>query len=228
MRRGFSKVRAAHLASARGEILIEAAIAFTLLGVVVLGLAQQFALIDAQLKHEKVATEVLLGPQGATLVFNNTTSEFEPLSEAMQTPFADDIAGFAGRRGGGDSTSVAVGLGYLKIDPQTGLVVDQVAPTYVGSSLGMQATNCRSNIEKKLIDYAQAQLTQMQNYTPTGGVRAPVGSKLYDVTVAGTRYQGFVDYLPFIFFLICSEPSMGPLSLAPTSYYTISPRRLVN
>jgi hypothetical protein len=225
MRRGFLKVRAARLASARGEILIEAAVAFTLLGVVVLGLAQQFALIDAQLKHEKVATEVLLGPQGATLVFNNTTSEFEPLSDALRVPFLDDIAGFAGRRGGGESTSVAVALGYLKIDPKSGVVLDKVVPDGVGTSLGMQSTRCRSGLEKKLIEYAEAQLTQMQDYTPADGNRVPVGPKLYDVTVAGTRYQGFVDYLPF---LICSEPAMGPLSIAPTSYYTISPRRLVN
>lgn len=218
------------ICSERGEVLIEAVIAFTLLLVVVVGLGQQFAVVNARLEHEKIATEVLLGPQKASLVFNEETSGFEPLS-ASSTPslgeFLKDIAQFAAGRTSG-STSVAVALGYLRVNMNTGLVEGREVPNSSIPIFGRQASGCSKANADQLLSYAADQLEQMQNYTPGSGIRVPVGAKLYDVEVGGVRYQGFIDYLPFIFLWVCSEPVLGPLAITPTSTFTIVPRRLVD
>ena len=212
-----------------GEVLLEAVIAFTLLMVVVGGLGQQFAVVTAKLEHEKIATEVLLGPQEPPLVFDDATSNFMTLS-ASTTPSLSDFLGslsdFAISRAS-PTTSVAVALGYLKIDMRTGLVEAVVTPETSVLRRGSRASTCADSIGDSLVDYGGSQLDQMQRYRPSGQDAVPVGAKLYDVKVGGTRYQGYVDYLPFIFLLVCSEPILGPISSTPTSTYTIVPRRLV-
>lgn len=212
-----------------GEVLLEAVIAFSLLMVVVVGLGQQFAVVNAKLEHEKIATEILLGPQDPSLVFDDATSNFLPLSSST-TPALNDfltaISKFAIERAT-PSTSVAVALGYLKIDMRTGLVVSTVKPVTSVSSLTRRGSSCAEKIGKPLLEYGESQLTQMRDYTPSNNVPIPVGAKLYDVKVGDTRYQGYVDYLPFIFLAVCTEPVLGPLSTTPVSTYTIVPRRLV-
>ncbi|MFM1848180.1 MAG: hypothetical protein RL417_1654 [Pseudomonadota bacterium] len=234
----------------RGEVLLEAAVALPLIGVVVFGLGQQFAVSSAKLEHIKIATEVALGPQEPGLVFDSSTTEFAQLSDGsnptLQT-FLNTIGEFARQRAE-DATSVYVALGYLRIDRTTGHATGQTKPRTVEGYRGSAAAACDDSMADALSAYADSQLTSMLAYsavptpapTPTPGrgpapAQAPapatggvsVGAKLYDVRIGASRYQGYVDYMPFIFMLVCSEPPVGGVLSPPTSTFTLVPRRLV-
>lgn len=223
-----SRRSAALLRGESGEVLIEAVIAFALFATVALGLGQQFAVIWAKLEHEKIATEVLLGPQESSMVFDDASGQFLPLTGAT-TPtldsFLDRIGQFARSRGT-PQTSFFVGLGYLQIDVKTGLTTGGIAPTVISSYMGSEAESCASGSTERLTTYAVQQLAAMENFS-VSGQSVEVGVKLYDVKVGDTRYQSFVDLIPFVFLSACTEPVAQDIVSPTVSNYTIVPKRLV-
>jgi len=211
-----------------GEILIEAVIAFTLFATVALGLGQQFAVIWAKLEHEKIATEILLGPQEASMVFDAASGQFLPLT-ASTTPtldaFLNRVGNFARSRGG-PRTSFFVGLGYLEVDIKTGQLNGSITPSVVRSFRGAEAASCAGTYDQRLGGYAFNQLRTMQNFR-VNNAAVEVGAKLYDVKVGDMRYQGFIDLLPFLFLSVCTEPVAQNILSPTVSNYTIIPKRLV-
>lgn len=234
----------------RGEVLLEAAIALPLVGVVVLGLGLQFAVSSDKLEHVKLATEVTLGPQEKSLDFDRATTEFKILS-ASTTPtatvFLDTIGNFWKSRVSSDTSFLLV-LGYLHVNNTTGRVTNQTVVGRPSAYLGTGAVSCAGDsYPAQLASYAADQLRAMRTYSavptptatpnsggpsatptpggPAGGVA--VGAKLYDVMIGGTRYQGYVEFMPFIFMLVCTEPVLGGVGGPTVSTFTLVPRRLV-
>jgi hypothetical protein len=229
---------------ASGAVFVELVLSLTFLGVVILGFAQYYVRSIDRLDHYSLATQVVMGPQYPSIVYNSTTGVFSSLS-ATTTPtrvqYLDQIIDFLAAQAPSNQYSFINAIGYLKIQPSTGVP---------GPSPGFEPINtadlsegyfpmargpCAMQSELKTIlkNFAESKLAEI--YTLMQGTPASqtddskrMGLKLYDFYLDNTRQLQYAEVYPYIFLLICSNNTNVLYNQQTITLHMISPRRLVN
>lgn len=228
---------------AHGAILIEAAMGVTLFAVVLLGFAHLYSLQFEKMKHLQLLTEIAMGPQERTLMFDSGVGQsgtFMKLDDNT-TPslrgFADTIGNFVRDKRASDPLVLYLRLVYIPIDSETGVPTqetvqdgDGVFQYVVGDQDGTSLEAClNSSHQAALTTFSDTQGGQMASYRHPGtNVQVPIGTKLYDVQLGNDRYTGYIDFLPVVYIRICSKPYNFLFPQVAVSMYELIPRRLVN
>lgn len=228
--------------AARSEaaaVIIESAIAVTLMAIIILGFAQLYAITNDRLEHVKLATEMLMGPQERSLDFDTAGATFSRLGNTT-TPTLDEFmdalgAFFESRADEGDVLHAA--LLYIGVDNSTGFTTQVYGSlggvgatssvyTYPASASG----DCvAAGIQDDLLTYASNHITAIHDYiSPVSGTKVEIGTKLYDISVGGTRYKEYVDFIPMLYMTICSEPQNYLFPQLALSTFEFVPRKLIS
>lgn len=225
---------------ADGAILIEAAIGLILFAVVLLGFAHLYSLQFEKMKHVQLLTEIAMGPQERTLLFDPSagqTGAFIRLA-SKTTPsvddFADTIGNFVRDKRAKDPLVLYLRLVYIPIDSESGVVtqeaVEDVGGIFeyvVGDQDGASLEGCRDSSHRTaLTTFSNTHGGEIASYSTD--TQLPIGVKLYDVNLGNDRYKGYIDFLPVVYIRICSQPYNFLFSQVAVSTYELIPRRLVN
>lgn len=228
---------------AKGAILIEAAMGITLFAVVLLGFAHLYSLQLEKMKHLQLLTEIAMGPQERTLVFNPSegqTGAFIRLASntiPSEKDFADTIGDFVSDRRSSGPLVLSLKLVYIPIDPQTGVSTQEVVEDgggifqyVVGNQDGASLEGCLdSSHQAALSAFSDTHGGKIASYRePSTNATPPIGAKLYDVELGNNRYTGYIDFLPVVYIRICSQPYNFLFPQVAVSTYELIPRRLVN
>ncbi len=230
-----------------GAVLIEAAAVITIFLVMSLGMAQQYAVVMAELRHHAIATEVLLGPQERSLSLNAADGSVSMLCDPGEdgcvggvttptmTEYLDEIGNFFLSRAD-TSTTLGVRLGYL--ESHTWNYALGVSNADVGEAKSVQlngqtkyyrkvgATTCTNQMLQAEIDsFATTFLTKMLNYK-VEGTTPQIGIKLYKVRISDVDYQDFMDFLPVGFGILCTEAFDFLFPQTAITIFPIVPKRL--
>ena len=216
-----------------GAILVEAAIALPLIALLILGLAQQYSIVLSKMDHVRLATEMTLGPQEPSIRFDRVSGLFlglsnDPASVPTRDQFMNTVGDFFIKRATNNTTLIAR-IVYLTGDALTGIVSGyEELPTYTYTK--GSATSCESaTYTDQLESYAAAQAARMVAYRqPSNNASVPTLPKVFDVTVGGVRTKAYINYLPLLFALVCSEPVTLIWPQRAVSEFLIVPRRLTN
>ena len=222
-----------------GVIFIEFAMAFSLLLIIVLGMAQQYVHSLKKLNHYSIATQVLMGPQEPSLIYDSATGTFEKLGNAT-VPSHDDflstIGNFILSLTPDDDYAAYIKLAYITVDPTTG------EPTGYDVSVdpfGYPEANATDCLDKEYAfavvnDFAESRLSLMVN---SAQAKAPadvnddngrIGIKIYDFKLGATRYRQYSELMPFAFLYLCSPPINISFAQKVETFHMIAPRRLAN
>ncbi len=223
---------------AGGAILIEAAMGLTLFAVVLLGFAHLYSLQLEKMKHLQLLTEIAMGPQERTLMFESGTfMKLDDDTTPSINDFANTIGDFVRDKRASDPLVLYLRLVYIPIDSETGVPTqetvqngDRVFQYVVGDQDGTSLEAClNSSHQAALTTFSDTHGTQIASYKdPSTNASLPIGTKLYDVNLGNERYTGYVDYLPLVHIRICSQPYNFLFPQVAVSNYELIPRRLVN
>jgi hypothetical protein len=243
-------------ASQSGEVIVETVISLGLVALLILGFAQQYLVTIDKMRHERLISQISLGPQLSSIAYVNADPSADPpvepgfavLSANTQPPlegspntigFADTIGNFFSAVSA-DQTTLFLALGYLTVDEETGVVTGKVSPTQTQIYGGPLGGNCLSNqatYQASLQQYADDSLEVMRTATlpqlitpgPTPvAVPAAAGIKIYDVRIGATTLKKYVPFLPYIFVLLCSEPRTYIFPQTPITTSIVLPRGHAN
>lgn len=226
------------LSAQSGAVLIESAISVGLMAIVVLGFAQLYAITHYQLDHVKVATEMLMGPQSRSLQYDSVSRTFE-LLDSNSTPtlqgFMDTLGNFfLSRANEGDVLHMT--MMYVQVNNATGMPRQTVGAGGAGGTSNVfmypntASGDCAgAGLQSQLTAYGTDHITRLSGYrNPASGNAVEIGTKLYDISMGGSRFKEYVDYIPVVYLLICSEPYEALFPQTAVSLFEFVPRRLVN
>ena len=120
--------------SERASIMIETILALLLFIVVVFGLAQEYQVVLAKQNFEAIATEMILGPQERSLVYDTVADTFVALDSSTDPTlqeYTDVLGNFFLSRAESSEAVIGIKLSYLLVDDETGLItgIDNDAST---------------------------------------------------------------------------------------------------
>lgn len=225
--------------NACGAILIESVIASTIMVIIVLGFTQLYSLTNHRLDHVKIATEMTMGPQERSVDFDTSTASFSRLSGTTNPTlqeFMNTLGNFFEQRASSGDVLHLVMM-YVEVNNSTGLstqVYGSTGGTGTVSSVytypNAASGDCAdSSVKDQLVAYASSHITDIHQYTdPGSGNKVEIGTKLYDISVGGTRYKEYVNYVPMVYLTICSEPYNFLFPQLAISNFEFVPRRLAN
>lgn len=234
--------RSARYFGSDGAIVVEAAIGLTLLAVVFLGFAHLYSLQFEKMKHIQLITEIAMGPQERTLVFEpnlGATGTFTKLNDNT-TPsigeFANTIGDFVRDKRASDALVLYLRLVYIPIDAETGEPAQETVQDgarifqyVVGDQDGMSESCLNSSHQAALTAFSDAHGGAIASYRdPNTNAPLPIGTKLYDVNLGNERHTGYIDYVPLVYIRICSQPYNFLFPQVAVSNYELIPRRLMN
>jgi hypothetical protein len=227
-----------------GAVFVELTLSLTFLGVVILGFAQYYVRSIDRLDHYSLATQVVMGPQYPSIVYNSTTGVFSSLGAATsptQATYLQEIINFLEAHAPSNKYSFINALGYLNINPNTGVL--GAAPGYQAINttdmkegyLSLAAGPCaaQTRLKEVLKIFAETKLGEIysaMNGTPSSATddSKRMGLKLYDFYLDNTRNLQYAEVYPYIFLLVCSNNTNVLYSQQTITLHMISPRRLVN
>ena len=229
-----------------GAILVELALSSTLMVAVVLGFAQLYLRSIEKIDHYALATQLVMGPQAKSMSFNAQTGVFSALGTSTSPTsqqYLTLLLDFLEQRAPNTKYAFYVALGYLNINPTTGIVTGNqtINTTFTLSrTLARSGGGCedfstlRSAIANVGTTKLQNMVTVMQS-TPNTTVNdnKAMGLKLYDFyigdpSIAANRKQQYAEVHPYIFLIICSN-GVNILYPQPTAtFHIIAPRRHIN
>lgn len=222
-----------------GAVIVESAISLSLFLLVVLGFVHLYSVMFEKMKHAQIATEMMMGPQERSLIFDKdagTFGQFEMLDDTTSPTlqeFMDEIGNFFLSRN--LSTGVLhIRLVHIPIDDETGLPTSNNIAVGADDQIFTYAENpqspCNSaDIRNRLQSESASRAAAMASYrNPVNNSQPVIGTKLYDVVTGAERYQGYIDYIPIAYITICSEPYNYLFPQLALSTYELIPRRLVN
>lgn len=229
-----------------GAVLVELALSSSLMLVIVLGFAQLYLRSVEKLDHYALATQVIMGPQAQSIAFNSDTGVFSALS-GTTTPTSQDyldlILDFLEQRAPNQKYAFYVALGYLNINPNTGIVTGfqaQSVTTMANRVLSGSGGSCQltGTLNTFLSDTANERLqsivTNMTSSPPTtANDNKAMGLKLYDFyigdsSVPANRKQQYAEVYPYLFLVICSNGVNILYSQPTATLHVIAPRRHIN
>lgn len=223
----------------RGIIYVEFAMALTLLLIIVLGMAQQYISSLTRLYHYSLMTELMMGPQEKSMVFDSASGTFLPLSSST-TPtdqqFYDTIGNFLLSRFPDQSYAVYMKLAYLNIDPDSGAVIGKTMTTAEAGYVGSAATGCNNvplgelTADRLADARTNSMIIRAQLNTPDNDEddTSRYGIKLYDFKIEDSRYRQYANIMPIIAVYMCSAPLNITFAKKIITYHAIAPRRLIN
>lgn len=223
-----------------GSVLVELAMSFSLLLIIVLGFAQQYLRSIDKMDHYALGTQVIMGPQEKSMSYDPVTGIFSALSGAT-TPtydqFVDTIGNFLLSRAPNQSFAFYIRLAHLVINPSTGEPTNYIHTTTTKAYLGANASGgCEdfASNDSYISGFANDRLTKMKDkmtsLAPTDAENdnGRVGLKLYDFRLGSTRYRQYAEVYPIIFLHTCSTPVNVIFSQRTETYLMIVPRRHIN
>ncbi len=229
-----------------GAVLTELALSATLMVTVLLGFAQLYMRSIEKMDHYALATQAIMGPQAKTMTFDSTTGVFSPLGTTTN-PTSQDyltlILDFLEQRAPNSKYAFYLGLGYVNIEPSTGIATGYQSVTgtriatrlLAGSGDGCQLTG---RISPYLTTYADEKLNEIYTTmtatpTTTANDNKAMGLKLYDFylgdsSVATNRKQQYAEIYPYVFLIICSNNTNILYPQPTATFHVIAPRRHIN
>ena len=228
-----------------GATFVEVAIGLTLFTAVILGFAHLYTVQFEKMKHIQLLTEIAMGPQEPSLVFDSSvgdTGGFQMLSSTT-TPsigeFANTIGDFFTEKRRLERTILYLLVSYIPIDPETGLPTGSPAltsevfayqpPALIDAPPFTDSECLNESHETALISFSKVKNGEIRGYTDPGtNAPVPIGPKLYDVSLSNQQYRGYMDFLPMVYLRICSEPASLLFEQSVVSTFELVPRRLVN
>ncbi|MCB9029697.1 MAG: hypothetical protein H6619_01485 [Deltaproteobacteria bacterium] len=222
-----------------GIIYLELMIGLILVLAVVLGVAQLYLISWHRLQHEVIATEILMGPQEGSIYFDEVNNTFKKLDSSERSPVTPDsylaqMAKLFRSRKPDESYAMIIGLEYLLIDPETGVVVENPSPEssvyIIESGLEARCSSDGPELENTIRNFAASKLQVAYDYSNTnysGQVSSDagrVGSKLYDVYIGEQRVRKYINLFPVVFFRICSTVDQKFIRSDVTTNHFIIPR----
>ena len=230
----------------KGAILVELALSSTLMVTLVLGFAQLYLRSIEKIDHYGLATQLVMGPQAKSMSFNSQTGVFSALG-ASTSPTSQQyltlLLDFLEQRAPNSKYAFYVALGYLNINPTTGIVTgNQTINTTFTSSriLAGAGGGCedfgtlRSSLANVGTTKLQSMVTAMQSSpTTTVNDEKAMGLKLYDFyvgdpSISANRKQQYAEVYPYIFLIICSNGVNILYSQPTATFHILSPRRHIN
>ncbi|MCB0333133.1 MAG: hypothetical protein KDD55_06510 [Bdellovibrionales bacterium] len=231
----------------RGAVLIETVAVIALFLMMSLGLAQQYAVVMAQLRHHAIANELLLGPQERSLALDPSDGSVAMLCDDGQTgcdegattpsmtQYLDEIGNFFLNRAE-PSMTLGVRLGY--IETYTWNYAQGADNTNVGKAKAVElggatkyyrtagATTCTNEaLQTQLNSYASSFLTKMLQFKVDNAVPQS-GVKLYKVRISDTDYEEYMKYVPVGFGVLCTEAFDFLFPQTAITIFPIVPKRL--
>ena len=183
--------------------------------------------------HARLATEITLGPQERSIRFDREAGTFLGLtndgqSDPTRDAFMDTIGNFFISRAP-DQTALIMQLVYLTGDATTGIVSASSALPSGTYTKGETPSCSTATYVNRLEAYASAQAAKMVAFRrPSDNTAVPTLPKIFDVTVGGTQTKAYINYLPILYILMCSEPVTLLWPQRAVSEFAIVPRRLTN
>ncbi len=224
-----------------GIVLVEFALAFSLLLIIILGFAQLYMVSLDKVDHFALATQVLMGPQEKSVSYDSATGIFSALdgsTSPTSDEFYDTVGNFFLSRVPSDKFALYLLSGYLLIDPATGFVLDLEMDAVPKSYAGVNSTGCTNVVgpSHRTGRFAANRLdlmkvwAQSQQPTPADPENddGRVGVKIYDFKLGSTRYRQYQDVMPSLFMVICTKPVNISFTTNVYTYQMVVPRRNLN
>jgi len=236
-----------------GGAIVEASVMLLLFALVTMGFGQQYLVTMDHLHHRAVATELLLGPQepplkivresetsdpGTPEEVTTTTVSFATLDGADRQAFLDRLGRLFVKRAE-RGTTLYVRIAYLPVVPRRDPAVPSlVAGVPSGAPIlgeaevytsGSEAAECLDpSIESRFAGFSTDFMTRLSGHALGGARPAPIGIKLFKVTLDGEEREEYIDFLPVVLTLFCSPSRNLIFPQASISELPLIPARLVN
>lgn len=217
-----------------GAVIVELVVGLGFIMLVCLGFAQLFIDLNTKIKMEGLRSQLQLGPIDRPLGFstNSNSPSFTLLSGSTLNSFFQNLQNHG--LSIDPKVNLLINLSYIVVNSTTGLPL-RVTNLSTWNKTINKSSWCAKNsstLGSELSAFAQEQLNKMissSTTTPSTSLgTSPIGIKLFDVNVGTANYKSYLNYVPVISLLMCSDPN-PPLYTKAFTYKTIIiPRTNIN